>query len=43
MGLHVMDIEGWQDMQNVIEWWSEGIYKKGTPVKAMASLAMLIS
>jgi predicted negative regulator of RcsB-dependent stress response len=43
MGLHAMDIDGWQDMQNVKDWWSECIHKKGSPVKAMASLAMLIS
>jgi hypothetical protein len=30
-------------MQNIKDWWSEGIHKKGSPVKAMASLAMLIS
>jgi predicted negative regulator of RcsB-dependent stress response len=43
MGLHVVDIEAWQDILNVKDWWSEGIHKKGALVKAMASLVMLIS
>jgi hypothetical protein len=43
MGLQVMDVEAWQDMASVKEWWTDGIHKRGTPVKAMASMAMLIS
>jgi hypothetical protein len=43
MGLQVMDVEAWQDMASVKEWWTDGIHKRGAPVKAMASMAMLIS
>jgi hypothetical protein len=43
MGLHDMDIDGWQNKENVKDWWTDGIHKKGSPVRAMASLALLIS
>jgi hypothetical protein len=43
MGLLAMDINGWHNKENVKDWWTDGIHKKGSPMKAMASLAMLIS
>jgi hypothetical protein len=33
----------WQAMATVKEWWMEGVHKRGHSMKAMASLAMLVS
>jgi hypothetical protein len=43
LGLYDIDPTRWQAMATVKEWWMEGVHKRGHSMKAMASLAMLVS
>jgi hypothetical protein len=43
LSLYDVNPRDWKNMNNVEDWWMQGVHKMGQSRKAMVSLAMLVS